>query len=293
MIPMPTTAPHAHPIAFMISSAPAPSATEQAPSQWLLLQRDIMSSLSQWRLWTHLGWSDILKQYRRSFLGPIWISINSAIFIVVFSFIGSQLFSLPLGKYLSYFCLGNVFFTFISAGINEGCHTYIASDAFLKQTPYPKMVFVFRVVWRNLLMLAHNAPIAVCALWWSGLLWDVQLGWWLLGLSLTVVTMTLTVALLGAMAARFRDVPMIVISLMQISFFVTPVMWKAEQLTERAQLVVHLNPLAAYLELLRAPLLGLAPSDHALGLAMATLGILALIFAMVYVRVRRRIVYWL
>lgn len=273
-----------------------PSHTLPAPrptSQWTLLQRDMVASVRLWRLWTHLGWGDILKQYRRSFLGPIWITLNSAIFIVVFSLIGAQLFNLPLDTYLSYFCLGHVFFSFFSTTINDGCQTYIASEAFLKQTPYPKMAFVFRVIWRNLLMLSHNAPIVLGVMWWSGLLGKALFGWWLLGLALTVSTATLAVALLGAMAARFRDVPMIVTSVMQISFFVTPVMWQAQQLTERAQLVVHWNPLAAFLELLRAPLLGHVPSSEAWALASATLVLLMAIYLVVYVRIRRRIVYWL
>lgn len=277
----------------MTPSASADRPSPQPTSQWLLLQRDVLSSVRLWRLWTHLGWGDILKQYRRSFLGPIWITLNSAIFIVVFSLIGAQLFNLPLDTYLSYFCLGHVFFSFISATINEGCQTYIASEAFLKQTPYPKMAFVFRVLWRNVLMLAHNAPIVLGVLWWSGLLWKMQLGWWLLGLLLTLSAATLAVALLGAMAARFRDVPMIVTSVMQISFFVTPVMWQAQQLTERAQMVVHWNPLAAFLELLRAPLLGQVPSGEAWAMASAVLAVLGVLYLVVYVRIRRRIVYWL
>jgi len=277
----------------MTPSASADPFVPSATSQWSLLWRDIRESIRLWRLWTHLGWGDILKQYRRSFLGPIWLTLNSMIFIVVFSLIGAQLFSLPLGTYLSYFCLGHVYFSFFSSTINEGCQTYIASEAFLKQAPYPKMVFVFRVMWRNLLMLAHSAPIVLGVLWWTGLLWKVQLGWWVLGVALMVTAATLAVALLGALAARFRDVSMIVQSLMQIALFVTPVMWQAEQLTERAQLVVRWNPLAAFLELLRAPLLGRAPSSAALVMATAVITLLAVIYALAYVRVRRRIVYWL
>jgi lipopolysaccharide transport system permease protein len=277
----------------MNAHAAAEPSRPKPTSQWLLLRRDVLASLSLWRLWTHLGWGDILKQYRRSFLGPIWITLNSAIFIVVFSLIGAQLFNLPLTTYLSYFCLGHVFFSFISSTINEGCQTFIASEAFLKQTPYPKMVFVLRVIWRNSLMLAHNAPLILGVLWWSDMLLHARFGWWLLGLALTICCATLAVALLGAMAARFRDVPMIITSLMQISFFVTPVMWQAQQLTERAQMVVHWNPLAAFLELLRAPLLGRVPSGEAWFMASMVLMVLSVAFLVVYVRIRRRIVYWL
>ncbi|MCM2252931.1 MAG: ABC transporter permease [Ramlibacter sp.] len=277
-------------------TAPDPSTdlrVPAAPSQFELLKKDVLESARLWRLWAHLGWGDIRKQYRRSFLGPMWISLNTAIFIVVFGLIGAQLFSMPVDTYVPYFCAGHVIFTFFSSLINEGCQTYIASDAFLKQTPYPKMAFVLRVVWRNLIMLAHNLPIVLAVLWWAGLVSGVLLGWFIVGLALSAATATLVVALLGAVAARFRDVPMIVGSVMQIAFFVTPVMWLPQQLTERARLVVLFNPLAAFLELLRAPILGQAPRSAALVFAVATLVVLALLYLAVYLKVRRRIVYWL
>jgi lipopolysaccharide transport system permease protein len=271
----------------MSHRAPLPS------SQLHLLKADVVESIRLWRLWTHLGWGDIRKQYRRSFLGPVWISLNTAIFIFVFSLIGAQLFSLPVHSYMAYFCMGHVFFSFFSSLINEGCQTFIASEAFLKQTPYPKMAFVLRVVWRNLIMLAHNFPVVLCVLWWAKLLPGVLLDWFALGLTLTVAAGTLLVALLGAIAARFRDIPMIATSVMQITFFVTPVMWQPQQLTERAQLVVWFNPLAAFLDILRSPLLGQVPRNSALWLATATLGLLALLYVALYLHARRRIVYWL
>jgi lipopolysaccharide transport system permease protein len=101
------------------------------------------------------------------------------------------------------------------------------------------------------------------------------------------------VALLGAIAARFRDVPMIIASIMQISFFITPVMWRPDQLTERAQWLVHLNPLASYLEILRQPLLGHTASLQAWLTACAMLCVLGIAFVALYRHVRRRIVYWL
>ena len=72
-------------------------------SQASLLYRDLVESLRNWRFWIFLGWNDIAKQYRRSFLGPIWITINTAVFIIAFGLVGAQLFSTPLNEYLVYF----------------------------------------------------------------------------------------------------------------------------------------------------------------------------------------------
>jgi len=259
-----------------------------------LLARDIVLSLHAWRFWMYLAWNDIAKQYRRSFIGPVWITLNTAIFIVAFSLVGAQLFKLPVQEYLPYFCTGHILFSFLSQLINEGCQAYISADAFLKQTPYPKLAFIFRVVWRNLIMLAHNFVVITFVLVWSGHAFRIL---WLELLVATIAVLlvsTLITALLGALSARFRDIPMIVTSLMQILFFITPVIWKPDQLTERAQTwIVHFNPLAALLDIMRAPLLGSSASYQSWILVFATLMVLTTCFVALYYFTRRRIVYWL
>ncbi len=262
-------------------------------SQMSLLYKDLAESLKNWRFWIFLGWNDIAKQYRRSFIGPLWIVFNSAFFIVAFGLIGAQLFKLPINEYLPYFCAGHIFFGFLSAMINEGCMTYIHADAFLKQMPYPKLTFVFRLVWRNLIMLGHNLVVLVAVLLWSGHLAHVLWLPFIAAVLLTLFCGCAVVAILGALAARFRDIPMAVASVMQISFFVTPVMWSPEQLTDRAKILVLLNPLAAFLEILRAPLLGTAAAPQAWTYALLATFVAVALFGALYLLARKRIIYWL
>lgn len=261
--------------------------------QFGLLLQDFRQSCRIWRFWMHLGWEDIARQYRRSFLGPMWITLNTGIFIVVFGLIGAQLFKTSASDYLPYLCVGHILFTSLSMLANEGCQVFIQAEPYLKQAPFPKFAFIFRAMWRNLLLLAHNIPIMLLVLGFTSGLASVKLGWLLLGLGVFLVCASLAVAILGLVAARFRDVPMIVTSLMQIAFFVTPVMWKPEQLTERAQWAVHLNPLAALLDLVRAPLMGSAPAATSLVLGGAAMLVLLGLSLVLYTFARRRIVYWI
>jgi len=262
-------------------------------SQLQLLLGDVQGALKLWRFWLHLGLEDILKQYRRSFLGPVWISINTAIFIGAFGLIGSQVFKIDIKTYLPFFCVSHVLFLFISQCISDSCQTFIASSAFLKQTPYPKTAFGLRVIWRNLLMMGHNIPIALIVLLAFGRLDDVKPVPFIFGLAFTVICAALVSCILGALCARFRDIPMIVTSLMQIAMFLTPVMWQASQLSERAQLIVHVNPLAAFLDLVRAPVLGQSVDPNSYLMAGVTFIALLLAFFTVFLQSRRRLVYWL
>lgn len=264
-----------------------------SPSQWWLLLADFVDSLRGWRLWLYLGWNDIAKQYRRSFLGPIWISINTGLFIVAFGFVGAQLFNMDLRAYLPYFCIGHVAFGFLSASISESCQTFMAAEAFLKQIRCPKLSFVFRILVRNLILFFHNLLIVAAVLLWSGdfagIRW-IELG---LGVILVLPALWLLAAIVAAICARFRDVPMIVQSLLQLSFFVTPVIWHLDRLQGKTREIVELNPLTVFLELIRAPLLGQPLAFDYVCSALAWIGLLGIAFVVLYRVARRRIVYWI
>jgi hypothetical protein len=40
------------------------------------INRDLLSGICAWSFWTMLGWNDIRQRYRRSVLGPFWITIS-------------------------------------------------------------------------------------------------------------------------------------------------------------------------------------------------------------------------
>ena len=64
----------------------------------------------------------------------------------------------------------------------------------------------------------------------------------------------------GYLSARFRDVEHLVTALLRILFFMTPILWLYEDLTDFRRVVADLNPLTHFVEIFRAPLLGEAPS---------------------------------
>jgi lipopolysaccharide transport system permease protein len=67
--------------------------------------------------------------------------------------------------------------------------------------------------------------------------------------------------LVAITSARFRDFGPIVTSLMAVIFFVTPVLWRPNLLPPgTAHLLLGLNPLYHFLQLLRLPLSGELPT---------------------------------
>ena len=277
------------------------AATDAAPAGGSLLPTpasqvgraflDIVQGTRAMHLWRSLGWQDICKRYRRSILGPFWLTISMGILVGALGFLYGALFKADLARFMPFLALGFIFWTFISNLISDSCRVFINAQSIIKQIDLPLSVHVYRMVWHNLIVLGHNliifVPIAIAfSIWpsWSWLLIVPSLAL----LCLNGVWMGL---LFGLVSARFRDVPMIVDSVMRIAFFISPIIWMPDYLPARFRLH-DWNPFYHFLEVVRAPLLGQAPS---LLSWLAVLGITGLGWAgafLMYSRFRRYIAYW-
>jgi ABC-type polysaccharide/polyol phosphate export permease len=99
---------------------------------------------------------------------------------------------------------------------------------------------------------------------------------------------------LGVFCTRFRDLPQMVQSALQIAFYVTPIIWMPNLLSGRAEAyVLGFNPFFHLIELVRAPVLGQAPT---LNNWLVGLGLLVIGWGVMVVLARKlshRIAYWL
>ncbi|MBM3486316.1 MAG: ABC transporter permease [Alphaproteobacteria bacterium] len=252
---------------------------------------DVLAGLGRWRLWGLMGWNDIRQRYRRSLIGPFWLSLSMAVMVIALGFLFSTIFKIDIADYLPFLTLGFLAWAFIAQCVTEGCATFIEAEGFIKQMPLPYSTFVYRVVWRNLIILAHNSVVYVVVALIFGI-WPGATALLVLpGLVLLVLNAAWLGILVGALCARFRDVPPIVSSLLQMVFFVTPIIWKPELAGDR-MLFVDLNPFFHFVELIRAPLLGHAPAAASWLVCIAVTAVGWIATALVFRRCRARIAYW-
>src|SRR6476661_5350769 len=71
-------------------------------------RRDLVDGFARRELWAHLGWQDIKQRYRRSVLGPFWITIATGVTAIAMGGLYSKLFKLELSEHLPYVTLGVV-----------------------------------------------------------------------------------------------------------------------------------------------------------------------------------------
>ena len=172
------------------------------------------------------------------------------------------IFGTPLQVFLPYLASGLIMWGLISGILNEGTVGFTVAEAMIKQLPLPKIVYIVRVVWRNLIVSAHNIvilPLVILVVGapmsWAILLWPV-------GVLLTVTALFGLALALAVVATRFRDLPPIVNAILTVGFYITPVIWLKDSLgnNELVSSIVSLNPLYHLLQVARLPLIGQYPS---------------------------------
>ena len=89
--------------------------------------QDVRDGWGQRELWGHLGWQDIRQRYRRSLLGPLWITISMAVTAIALGILYAGLFGNSLEEQLPYILVGFIVWGFIAGCINEGSEVFIAN----------------------------------------------------------------------------------------------------------------------------------------------------------------------
>ncbi|RAK64741.1 ABC transporter permease [Phenylobacterium kunshanense] len=254
--------------------------------------RDLTNSFQRLGLAWSLATHDVGSRYRGSILGPFWITLSMGLMVLGIGVLYASLFNLPLNEFLPYVALGIVFFGVMTGTINEGCDTFVQAAGMLSQTSLPMFTFVWRTIFRNLINLLHHLVIVVGMLVYFDAWRDANPLQAAAGVLLMLLNAGWASLLAGIASARYRDIPPIVVSVMQFAIFMTPVFWLPDRFGKH-QVFLDWNPFYHLLQAVRAPLLGqaVAPQTYVVLVLMAIFG--WLVTFTIFARTRRRIVHYL
>ncbi|MCH9690617.1 MAG: ABC transporter permease [Gammaproteobacteria bacterium] len=254
-------------------------------------QGDLFAAVAAHDLWSFLAWQDIKIRYRRSKIGPFWITISTAIFCVALGAVYSRLFKADIAELLPYLTIGMVLWVYISSTLGEMANLFVDNTAYIQNTRINPLSILLRAIARNTIIFGHNLLIVIGIYLYFGIWpgWNVLLvipGFLLVVLNLLAISIPLSV-----IGARFRDLAQIVQSLLQVMFFITPIFWFPRLLGENSW-IIKANPIGYFMDLVRSPLLGKLPELASWGASLLVLLISSIIAIWVYQNKRARIAFW-
>ena len=276
----------------MLTSFPSSRMRDAAdPRNLQRAYQDVAGGAVRWRLAWALASLDIRNRYRGSVLGPFWMTASTAIMVAGIGLLYATLFKMSLAEYLPWIAVSLVVWTMISQTVSDACNSFVAAGGIIRQLPLPYTVHVLRFVIRNAIVAAHSLPLIAVVLLAFGAVPGPEALLAIPGLALIAANSCAAGLLLGMICARFRDIPQIVTNMMQLFFFLSPVIWKPQLLGEAA-VWLPLNPFFALMETVRGPLVegGAAPVIWLAAVGYTALGCVAA-FAF-FVRFRARIAFW-
>jgi ABC-type polysaccharide/polyol phosphate export permease len=252
---------------------------------------DLFKGAWLYELWIRLAFHDIRQRFRRSTLGPIWLTISMGVMIGAMGLVFSALFHQEIAKTLPYISVGIIFWGLLTGCITEGTSVFISAEAFIRNVPMPLSLHFYRMMARNVIIWGFNMVIYVLVL----IFFRVSVGWdallFIPGFFLFLINVAWLSLAAGVISTRYRDVPLLIANVIQVIFFLTPIFWSPETLPNRPAFVLF-NPFYHLIEIVRAPLLGQEPAlaHWAVcgGMAIAGFGFTAWLFR----RAHARIAYW-
>jgi len=254
---------------------------------------DLWRSVGLWRVWTRLGIQDVRMRFRRSVLGAGWIFLNLAVLIAAIGYVYGHLLGQDLHEFIPFLTVGIVVWNYLTTSIVEGSNAFVGSEGYIKQISLPIYVYVFRFfVSIAVTFFINLAAFAFVAVGYRvpfglGTLWAVP------GIAVLMAASLALIIILAHVNARYRDAANLASIVMQVGFYVTPVIFPADLLRNRGlHYVVDLNPLYHLLEIVRQPLLHASPAPFSsiVGALLVVVCLSALAAALM-ARFGRRIVF--
>ncbi|ONG51399.1 ABC transporter [Pseudoroseomonas deserti] len=252
---------------------------------------DLGAGFTSWRLAWALARLDLRNRYRGSVIGPFWVTLSMAAMVLGLGLLYSQLFQMDLQSYLPHLVTSLIVWNVLAAMVADAANCLSSADGVIRQLRLPLTTHALRCVFRNALNAAHTLPLILVVFAIVGHWPGIEVLLLIPGLAVLAVNALAVSIFLGMICARFRDIGPIVTNVMQMAFFLTPVIWKPELLKENA-VWLPLNPFYTMLEMVRGPLVegggSLLTWAAALGYSSVLLAI-ALVF---FIRFRNRVAFW-
>jgi ABC-2 type transport system permease protein len=197
---------------------------------------------------------DLTVRYKRSVLGLLWALINPLLTSLVLWMVFVQIFKAKLAdgsQFAPYVLAGVLLMTFFNQAFMQATESIVNGLGILQKVYIRPHVFAFAAAISNSVnfILGLFALVVVTFLVGDGISIFAPLTilviLCMLGLTIGLSLMT------SILFIRFNDFKNIVAVVLQLLFYLTPVMYPKDILSAPIRLIVSLNPLSSYLDIFR------------------------------------------
>lgn len=207
-----------------------------------------------------LAWSEFKLRYKNSILGYFWSLLEPMLMLLVLYVIFSNLMRVQVEYYQLFLLLGIILWSFLSRATTIGMFSIVGKPGMVKKIYFPRDIFVISSCITALLMTIFESLIFILFMVLFRVPVSVNLVYVpLILLCLFIISLGLSLAL-SALNVFYRDVQFIWQVLLQIGFYITPILYTIDIFPENLQRFVLLNPIARILNSARDTIIYSSPA---------------------------------
>lgn len=250
------------------------------------------SAIARYRGAVELGWYDFVTRFRRSYFGPLWATFQLALWIASLALILHDALGEQFASYVIYVGLGLYMWEYLSSALAEGPTHFTSQADIIKNVPVDLSYMTIRKISFLLFRSAFQLPVPILLVVFYGDIANPALLLLLLPVPILLACFTYAcLVILGILGAQFRDIPFLMPAVTRFLLFTSPIIWRGNAGIRK--IISDYNPISYFLELLRAPIEGRAPSSLTWVVVCGiSFGGLALAIWL-QTSFRNRLIYWL
>lgn len=202
-----------------------------------------------------LLWLMVVNQftvrYRRSIMGMLWIFLQPLLYTFTLTIALGTVFRNNIINYPVYVVVGMLVWQYFNQATITGIDTAVASRELSSRIYLPRSIHVLAAIGSSLVnYLLGFIPIGFLLMVFH---YQPVMPWLLLPVAILLMTIFIVgvTLLIGTAAIYMGDVAPIYGALLQITFFITPVVFPRQAISAKYSFLLYLNPVGHYVSFFR------------------------------------------
>lgn len=190
-----------------------------------------------------LALRELKVRYKRSVLGFLWALLNPAFLMIVLTVVFTTIMPVNIPHFSVFLLCTLLLYTFFSQSLSYAVEAMVGNADLIKKVAVPKLVFPVAAVLSNVINLGLSLiPLVVLVFvmghpfHWTWIFIPIPLA--------ALILLTLGATFFFATAnVYYRDVAHIIQIVLQVLFYLTPILYTAEMVPAKYRWLFWLNPL--------------------------------------------------
>ena len=195
---------------------------------------------------------DLKARYRGSILGFFWSLANPLLLLAVYTIVFTKFFPVQVVQPYPLFLFSGILpWTFFAAAVLESTTSISSNAGLIKKVMFPAEALPLVVVLSHLVHFVAALPILLAAVAGFTLLDKFEPSWTILLAPVLMLLQAIFVAglamIVSSASVLFRDLRDIVANLLQLGFFVTPILYVIDHIVSRPiRAMLRMNPMTPF-----------------------------------------------